>query len=456
MRKRSSTIIIKLWVVLFSSLFFWACLNKKNLNSTTNHQTILDADLNYYDHIQPILQEHCVHCHSDAKNKVAPFSLTTFGEVQKRTKMIQYVIENNIMPPWPANPNYRHFKNENYLSEKKKIYITTWIMQGAKEGTPNAINDEVVIKKNEVPGVTLQIKDTFYLPAGNKDLFQRFALDQKWLNEQLPIKIRKFRFLPGNKKIVHHTEFLKGKIKDKSNIDKEDFENLLSTLKNEYIDKKSPLSIDYVTGWFPGIIVDELPDGIYIELDTGFHYFFLIHYAPSPVTEKDFTRLEIYPYDKNIQQARRAESFSLHGHSHLINDEKFLIPKNEKKTLHATKKIDKDISVYSILAHMHHVATSVLAYAITPEKDTVPLLKIDHWDFDWQMEYKLDEFLILPQDTEVHFIVEYDNTDNNTERPLPPKDIPYSFDADDEMMELFLHYVETQEKDKGLKVPWPQ
>ncbi len=438
------------WVVLLSSLTFliFSCKNKKEI-TVQNHQEIIDENISYYSHVAPIIYTHCIQCHSDKANKVAPFSLTTFEDVYKRAEFIKEVIQKRYMPPWPADPSYSYFKNENILTDEEINTIVQWVDEGKIEGEFREIdgkNDNN--EEKESPFLTLSMKDTAIIQGDNQDYFKRFTLNG--LDEfKNSFKIKKYRFVAGNKKIVHHTELLKAKIEgDKS------LEELLYEADNAYIDKKLPFyDFDFVTGWFPGIIDEYFPKGIYAEIEPDNEYFFLIHYAPTPIQEEDFSYLEMYAYENENDAKRKAQSFGVHGHSHVVG-EPFLIPKDEKKTILAKKQIQKDISAYSLFVHLHHIAESVLAYAITPENEKIPLIRINQWDFDWQMEYKFEEFVVLPKGTNVYFEVVYNNTSSNPERTMPPRDIPYSFDADDEMMELFLHYVDYEEGDKGKTIDW--
>ena len=52
--------------------------------------------------IAPIIRKNCSKCHVDGG--AGPFNLVNYEEVASKGKLIAYVTENKIMPPWPADP----------------------------------------------------------------------------------------------------------------------------------------------------------------------------------------------------------------------------------------------------------------------------------------------------------------------------------------------------------------
>ncbi|WP_229239305.1 monooxygenase [Emticicia agri] len=98
---------------------------------------------------------------------------------------------------------------------------------------------------------------------------------------------------------------------------------------------------------------------------------------------------------------------------------------------------------------MHLIGKNFRAFAITPAGDVVNLVKIDNWDFNWQMTYQFKQLLKIPAGST--FIVEatYDNSAENPENPFnPPRDITYGWGTNDEMLNLVLYYLEYKEGDE--------
>src|ERR1051325_9478725 len=76
-----------------------------------------EVNITYAKQIHPIISQHCTSCHQPGQ--AAPFSLFGYKDVKLRSDLILYVVENKIMPPWPADPSYRSFMNENILTEEE-------------------------------------------------------------------------------------------------------------------------------------------------------------------------------------------------------------------------------------------------------------------------------------------------------------------------------------------------
>ncbi|HYG49948.1 MAG TPA: hypothetical protein VD905_03550, partial [Flavobacteriales bacterium] len=254
-----------------------------------------------------------------------------------------------------------------------------------------------------------------------------------------------FEFVPGNRKAVHHAELLANSATDLIPIRKDDTLKMLVTYS--YEGANFFRGYDYVTGWLPGNTIESFPAGVAKKLPMKDDYIFLIHYPPAPVEQTDSSVL--YVYKSQRKPDRYLETVELHG-AYDIENGPLMIAANTVKTFHAKNTVEADFSVFAILPHAHHLCKRMLAYAVTPAHDTIQLLRINAWDFDWQYTYKFPRYIKLQAGTVVHFFATYDNTNNNPENPYnPPRDIYSSFNANDEMMELFLLGVPYQQGDEN-------
>jgi hypothetical protein len=86
-----------------------------------------------------------------------------------------------------------------------------------------------------------------------------------------------------------------------------------------------------------------------------------------------------------------------------------------------------------------------VAWALTPSGDTIPLVKIPQWDFNWQEFYRFERLLHIPSGSVIHAEAVYDNTAANLANPnQPPKPMLIetgSMDDTTEMMRLVFLYV---------------
>ena len=126
-----------------------------------NQEKKLPDQVTYEAHIKPLLQTHCNYCHY--KNS-GHLPLTSFADAKRFSSSIKYVVDQRIMPPWPADPHYSSFLNQRVLDEYDKQLITKWIKDGLKEGDKSALN-EVENSANpftlEKPDLVLAVTPTY-------------------------------------------------------------------------------------------------------------------------------------------------------------------------------------------------------------------------------------------------------------------------------------------------------
>ncbi|GEM47283.1 c-type cytochrome [Deinococcus cellulosilyticus] len=85
----------------------------------------------YQKDTQPILQKHCVACHSTGG--IAPFSLESFQAAASRADLIAYVTTEKIMPPWMPGGKTPPLKNERKLTDHEIQTLALWAAAGAPE-----------------------------------------------------------------------------------------------------------------------------------------------------------------------------------------------------------------------------------------------------------------------------------------------------------------------------------
>jgi hypothetical protein len=114
--------------------------------------------------------------------------------------------------------------------------------------------------------------------------------------------------------------------------------------------------------------------------------------------------------------------------------------------------IYRDMSLISIMPHMHFIGKSFLAYALTLEGDKIPLIKIDNWDFNWQTMYQFKKLLKIPAGSRIIVEAKFDNTSENPMNPHQPAiDIGYGWNSTDEMCDLVMYFLDYQEGDEQIE-----
>ena len=92
----------------------------------------LPATVTFSEHIAPIIFSHCTKCHRPGEP--GPFPMLRYADVASRGELIKAMTLSRYMPPWPADPFYRHFVDENVLTDEQIGLIGRWVDQGAPRG----------------------------------------------------------------------------------------------------------------------------------------------------------------------------------------------------------------------------------------------------------------------------------------------------------------------------------
>jgi len=390
---------------------------------------------NYHEHIAPIILKNCSPCHRP--NNVAPFNLLTYEDVAKRATFIERVTGSKYMPPFPADRTFQEYLNERGLSQSEIQLIKEWVNSGLKEGKKTQENIQISSVSEDLPDMRLKMNNSFKISNENIEEFRFFSLPS---NLPKDTYLSGIGFSPGNKKLVHHSRIMMDTTNLIRGIDG------MSEMDIRVKDfQKYALKDEFLYGWVPGNDQIRFPKGSGIKVNANADFLLNMHYAPSPVEDSDQSEIVLY-FSKNSVQ-REVKNFILREND--VSNKPFLIKSGEQKTFYIAKNISKDISLISVLPHMHLLGKSFRAFVVTPNSEVINLIKIDQWDFNWQMTYQFKKLLKIPAGST--FIVEaaYDNSANNPENPYsPPKDIGYGWGTKDEMLNLVLYYLEYQPGDE--------
>jgi hypothetical protein len=185
----------------------------------------------------------------------------------------------------------------------------------------------------------------------------------------------------------------------------------------------------------------------------GVLLFNTLHYASTPVDDTDDSYMKIY-FKKN--KVNRVASWVNVGSGGGVSkvEPPLVIPPDTVMRFTTSAKFEFPVSIQYLNPHMHFLGKSFKAYAVTPSYDTIPMVKIDAWDFNWQDFYRFDPMLTLPRGSWVHVEGVYDNTRNNPRNPFHPPRICREGDfmkTTDEMLDLGIFYFPYREGDEYRK-----
>src|SRR6185312_10416964 len=129
---------------------------------------------------------------------------------------------------------------------------------------------------------------------------------------------------------------------------------------------------------------------------------------------------------------------------------------NTVKPVSSRFTLPYDISILTINPHMHLLGKSFKAYALKPNGDTIRLISIPRWDFNWQYFYTFKKMVKIPKGSTIIAEGVYDNTKQNLNNPFSPpqlvRDNNGSMKATDEMFQFIVTYLPYKEGDEHISL----
>lgn len=380
-----------------------------------------------YKDVAPIFYSNCTKCHNPIG--VGPMPLLNYSETYAYKGIIANYVSNNIMPPWPPDTSYHHFVDERVLTAYQKNEIINWIDSGAMAGDttlapvpPTYTND---YQLHGTPDLIVKIP-TFTSNATSTDAYDCFVVPTGLTQDRI---IRAYEIVPGNPAIVHHALISM----DTSGTATSDVSGSCYTMPG------SDVGIGgYAPGSGPVIYPGKAPLKLGYRLKAKCNIVFQIHYPAGTGGKVDSTEVRIFFYPVGTTGIREIYDQTI------LQNWKMVIPANTVTKFTAKAgPYTTDYSLYATFPHHHKVGVSLYNYAYKGT-DTIPLIRINNWNFSWQGYYTYPKLVHLPAGYTVFSSHTYDNTTNNPNNPNnPPQTVVAGTSTSNEMLfdsYMFLPY----------------
>ena len=402
--------------------------------------------LDYSIDISPIIYENCTSCHRDGQ--IGAFlHLTNYEEVFNNRFWIAYAIagdENSrhgdpIMPPWPADRSYSNLLDAMYLTENEIHTYLDWLDADAMQGDPTEEYPMPDFPEGSAigePDIVIQMEEPYFISGNYEDDYRCFILETSFDED---IDIAAMEFMPGNLEAVHHAIIVAVPEGSADALDEAD-----PGYGYECFGDFGTSNIsDFLGGYAPGTIAREWPQGLAQIIPANSDLIMQVHYAPLNTDQTDQSFINIFIKDDPV--ARYVQE-------HLMINFQFALPPNEITDVTATWIIDQDISVVQFLPHSHLLGKSWEIFAVPPaSEDTIPIIRINDWDFDWQFFYSPEYMIHLPEGTVIEATCTYDNTSDNPENPNDPPQWTFWGDGtNDEMFFVPFRYIPYEDGDENI------
>ena len=387
-----------------------------------------------FDDVRVVFSKHCISCHN-AKG-IAPIKLYNYDRIVKNKDLIKSAICNKLMPPYSADPKYSHFIEENVLSNHEKAIIISWVNEGCKKGQYSDVN----LDSDSQGDTTINKADYSIVLSGSLRLDsardERFVIYKVNLNNDKPLLVNKFEFHPSNSKITHHAWLFIDSLISQTSSSTNYFVSLLSSESNEF-HMPFPYYQEQLL-YVPGVNSISLSQNTCYYIPKYAILYVQIHLLNKIHSPNLSFRLNIFK-SNNIEP----QVVSIKNLEEDLLTEQLLIPPDSIKTITLkSKPLKKATVIYRLTPHMHLRGKSIWAFA-TDGRDTIPLIKIDKWDFMWQYNYTFKKAILIPAGWVIYVAGTYDNTIYNPTNPvLPPQFVSYGIKSTDEMLRMNYDYTQ--------------
>jgi hypothetical protein len=434
-------------------------------------------DLTYHRDIVPILQRRCQPCHRDGE--VAPMPLESYDELMAYADMVEEVVRDERMPPYPG-VSTREFANDERLTADERRTLLDWLGSNRAEGdiadAPHALKwpDRDHWRIGE-PDFVFRMPKPFEVPATGVLNYVYIPLavnggkgfpEDRW--------IEAVETHPGASSVVHHVQI------------------------HEYFGSidREPTALDQILTY--GLSIDsarllgsytpgneegnKLVFNRYLssearaagktagkKLARGANLMFEVHYTTNGTATPDQSEVAIRFHDRKPDVVLDTW-FPFRSRADMI------IPANtDNHSLQDLYHFGKETGGRAVLLHgarphMHSRGKSFRIELISPRglsRDVLgdfsqhdafrgePILTVPVWDFNWQRFYQFKEPILIRPDQALLATAYWDNTKFNPRNPDPDADVPWGQQTIHEMFNTLLLY-ELLEPDDPRGRPSPE
>jgi len=415
----------------------------------------------FYKDVLPLAQKHCQVCHRPGQ--IGPFSLLDYPTARPWAEAIKNAVSTRRMPPWFANPQYKHFKNDRSLSQAEIDTIVAWVDGGAVAGDPKDAPPPVPWPAGGwtvQPDVTVDLPP-YPVPATGVIEWQTILIPAPFKEDTWVTSVQ---VLPGAPAVVHHMCFefqkhnpaLPYNVYEWMEVPRDDDGVALahhasmapSARGIEGWVLRRPVGSTEVTRfkgrqtirgnsqfcYLPGLTLeDSRPVNAGVLVPAGSDIAMGLHYTTTGVAAVDRTKIGFTttktPPARKIISLGDEDDIS----SRIQDNSKLAIPPYEANYLGPPADITfkKDTELVWFRPHAHVRGKSVRYTLIYPDGREEVVLDVPRYDSNWQLTYHTS--LLIPKGARMHVQFMYDNSPANRNNPDASKWVYYGGQSWDEM-----------------------
>ena len=385
-----------------------------------------DVSISYVNDVAPILAENCATCHRDGG--IAPFAMDSHAMVQGWSPMIREVLMTKRMPPGQIDPHVGKFSNDYVLSVEEQQTLISWVEAGSpKDGDTDPLaaltwpeskwafgEPDLIVKvpPQEIPATGVLDYVTVMVPFAGLDR-------DRW--------VRASQYIAGDRTVLHHT--LNAVIAPGER-----------PTAGAFLGATDPHGA-FITPYIPGAEPHlEAPNtgGL---LKAGSMLGLQLHYTTTGKATVDASEIGIWFYpDDQVPQERRSGECACIFPDGWTNIPPYAPNFEQSQSI----VIEQDAYLQSFIPHMHFRGKNMRFAAHYPDGSVEQLINIANYNYNWQLDYKLEEPKFVPAGTKIVATAAFDNSTQNKANPDPAREVPWGQQSWDEMFfgQVYWKYVD--------------
>lgn len=394
----------------------------------------------FYKNILPILQKRCQRCHR--QGEMAPMPLETYRQVRPYARAIQEATQSRKMPPWFADPHFGTFSNDPSLTPAQIEMFSAWADAHAPAGDPRDAPPPVhwtVGWNIAKPDVVLEMPQSKKIPASGDVPYQYIIIPTHFKEDRW---VTMSEIEPSNRVVVHHavayvrdpkSQWLRGA---PVGIPFSADDLPTAVQRRDAMWTTSDILLVYAPGSSP----DRWPDGFAKLIPAGSDIVLQMHYTTHGMATEDRTRIGLV-FSK---EPPRKRVLTLQ----LTNDRFVIPPGDPDHRVEVHGSLPNDALLLSFFPHMHLRGKTFEYNILEPGGRVRTLLRIPHYDFYWQLSYRLKTPMPLKAGTVLQAVATFDNSKDNPHNPDPDSAVTWGEQTWAEMMVGFFDVAVNPDIDK--------
>ncbi len=360
-------------------------------------------------------------------------SFLSYREVRPWAKAIREAVLTRKMPPWFAEPGVGKFRNDGALAPAEIDTLVAWAAAGAAEGDPkDAPPPREFFEGWRIgrPDLVVEMPEEYEVPASGTVEYtyaiipSGFAAD-RWI-ERAEIR-------PGNRAVMHHasawirppgSRWLRDYPAGRPVVPIEQTRGPARRVSTTFAGVTS--ADEQLVGYAPGRPAVLLPSGQAFLVPANADFVFQLHYTANGKLARDRTRLGlVFAERPPLERVFKAGA---------SNDTFAIPPGAANHRVGSALTLQADCKLISMRPHMHLRGKSMEFQAVYPTGEKELLLRVPRYDFNWQLDYVLENPKLLPQGTRIEVLGTFDNSANNPVNPDPKAEVRWGDQTWEEMM----------------------